>query len=692
MTSAPEHHAPQSTSPASARPLDPLFSPRSIAVVGASPNPGKIGHVLMRNLAGFSGPVYPVHPTASEVLGHPAHGTVATIPDRVDLALLAIPPNAVIAAMNDCAAAGVGAAVIHSGGWAEAGEDGVAAQTKLREIARAHGIRLLGPNTSGFLIPGHGIYATFVADLPQTVHPGSLAIVAQSGGVNLSLCFQAQNEGLGVRLGVGLGNAADVGWRDVLEWLAEDDETTVVALAIEGVADGRGLVAAIERLVDRRPVVALTVGRTDVAAFAKSHTGVLTGSYRVKRAALAQAGAVVVDDLTELLDAAQALGATRLPARANAGVGVVTAQAGPGLLLTDALASRGLRIPPLTAEVQERLKSLLPPLTYQENPVDTGRPTETFPKVLQAVSESPGIDILAVSLLHEPEAVDPVSALKNCGPVVLCSQGPQAVMADLREKLCPAGVPLLPTPARAATAVAALVADARHRWLRQTNVTPTHPRSSSSFRPATGSWDEHSAKCLLEEIGVRSPKRVVCATRAEAYVAFGRMGGPLAVKVLCSGIAHKSEIGGVHLNVRSREDLDTALDAIDRIPDARYLIEHMVAAGPELLIGVRRDDAFSAIVLLGSGGVEAEVEDDVTIRLAPVGSAETRAMLGELTSVRRYRGFRGAPAVNEEELALLLESLGWLITTREDIAEIEINPLRVTLNGLYALDAVVVAR
>lgn len=671
--------------------LDRLFSPKSIAVVGASPNPGKIGNVLMQNLAAFPGAIYPVHPSARDVLGYRAYPNVTSIEGQVDLALLAVPQGVVTATLNECARAGVGAAVVYSGGWAESGESGKAAQEEISRLAQDTGLRILGPNTSGFINPSPGIYATFVADLPKKISLGPLTVVAQSGGVNISLCFMAQNEGLGIRLGVGLGNACDVGLSEVLDWIATDDETKVVALAIEGVANGRELVRSIERIVERCPVVALTAGRTDVQRFAQSHTGALTGSYKVKRAALRQAGAVVVDDLGEMIDAVRALSATRLNPKATVGVGVVTGQAGPGLLLTDALRSRGLAIPTLPPGARERLSTLLPPLTFQENPVDTGRPGSTFNEVLRTVRESENIDILAVSLIHEPDAVDPVDALTDVGPCVLCKLGPLDAYESVRDALASRGIAVYPTPERTAAAVSSLAKDSHHQWIRkQAAGNSGLGHGMVDFRPAH--WDEATAKDLLDRLQIKTPSRSICKTHQDAHDAMDKLGIPVAVKILHPEIRHKTEVGGVHLNVRTHDELDTALRAIDRQTGAHYLVERMAAPGPELLIGARHDPSFGPIVVIGSGGLDTEVDADISLRLAPAGSAQSREMLGELSSVARYRGFRGQPSINEDELAMIIQSLGTLICHRADIAEIEINPLRVTADGLIALDAVVIGK
>ncbi len=670
--------------------LGRLFGPRTVAVIGASPDPDKLGNVLMRSLACFPGPVYAVHPQAKEVLGRPAFPRIQDVPETVDLALFAIPPQAVPETLRGCAEARVGSAIVHSGGWAETGGEGAALQDEVIAVAREGGIRILGPNTSGLIVPPARLCASFD---PKTagLTPGGLGLVVQSGGFNHALAFLAHGEGLGIRLAVGLGNAVDVGWADVLDYLAEDDLTRVVALAIEGLVDGRALVEAIERLVDRVPVVAFKVGRTDVGEIARSHTGALTGSWRVARAALAQAGAVVVDDATELIDAARALAATRLAPSPDPGVGVVTGQAGPGIVLTDALGVAGVPVPELPDSTREELKGLLPPITYQRNPVDTGRPGPTFGDVIRAVGRAPCIDLIAVSQLHVPEETD-LGALPTDGPpVVLATQGPPEEIRVLRDTLASRGVPAYPAPERAARAVAALVRDARAAYRRRSAQETAEPELPVPELEAGGDgWDEDRAKALFEALAIATPLRAVCATHEEALAAFRRLGPGVAVKLLHAEVTHKTDVGGVHLDVRDEEALAAALEAIDRTPGGRYLVEAMAPPGPELLLGARHDPLFGPIVVLGSGGIAAEADEDVSVRLAPVSPVEARSMLDELRGARRYRGDRGAPPVDEDELAAAIVALGRLIVGRPDIAEIEANPLRVTAEGLLALDAVVV--
>ena len=387
--------------------LDPLFAPRAIAVLGASATPGKLGAAMTASLASFPGPVMKVNagrpdpdqgffPTVAEAAA--AHGTPP------DLVVSCIPAAATAGAVREAAAAGADAALVCAGGFAEAGGDGALHQQALTEVVRDTGIRVLGPNTSGFLAPHRRLTASFVPGVTD-LEPGPVAVVAASGGVNHALAFALAEAGVGLRLGVGLGNSLDVTQADVLDHLAEDDDVRAVALHVETAADGRRLTGAVRRLTDRVPVVALVVGRSDIGDFARSHTGALATSWRVTRAALRQAGAVLVDDERDLVDAVAALGRIRLPAHPRAGVGLVTAQAGPGLLLTDDLRSHGLRIPPLAERTVKELRELLPALTYQNNPVDTGRPSPTLTQIVERVSEDPGIDVTAVYGLLEPTAV-----------------------------------------------------------------------------------------------------------------------------------------------------------------------------------------------------------------------------------------------------------------------------------------------
>lgn len=690
MTATWAGGGPVDPSAPSAQPPEALFRPRSIAVVGASASPDKAGHAMMQALDGFAGELHPVNPRGGTILGRAAVAGLDELPGPVDLAVLVVPPQVVPRAIEEAAAAGVRAAVVCAGGFGESGPEGLALQEQALEAARRGGVRLLGPNTSGFMNPVDGVFANFMP-AAAALRPGTVGVVAQSGGVNLAIAFLLERAGIGLRLGVGLGNAADVGFADLLDFFADDDATTAVGLHVEGIADGAEVVAALRRVTARKPVVAFKVGRSDVGDFARSHTGSLTGSYELTRAALAQAGAVVVDGLDEMVAALQALRSVRLPAapRSATGVAVLTGQAGPGLVVADALGARGVRVPELAPATLDRLGELLPPLTYQRNPVDTGRPSATFPAVLRLVAAEPGIDAVGVYALDEPGVLDPVSAVEGAvGRVLYATGGPAAVVEEHRARLEKLGVPLYAGPGDLAIGLAALVSDAAARAV------PDAPPAAAT-RTVGRDLDEDEAKTFFEANGLRTMRRRAAADRASAHDALDELGGPenpVVVKVLDAAVLHKSDVGGVHVGVRGHAELDAALDAIDTIDGTtprRYLVEEQAPGGTELIVGGVRDAVFGPVVLLGLGGVGVELGNEPVLRLAPL-SAERAAEMVDALPAAVLDGFRGAPPVDRAALATTLLAVSDVLTQHHDITEIDLNPVRVTARGPVVLDAVVV--
>jgi acetyltransferase len=454
----------------------------------------------------------------------------------------------------------------------------------------------------------------------------------------------------------------------------------------------------------------------------------------VTRAALRQAGAVVVDDERELADAVTALSAVRLPPTAaqpappptaaqpappptaaqlpppqaaqpppppqvaqpapaarRPAVGVVTAQAGPGLLHMDGLRARGVEVPPLGPASRDRLAGLLPPLTYQANPVDTGRPGPGFAEVLATVAADPGIDLVSVYTLAEPDALDlPAAAARLDGfPLVAGLGGPAGQVAATRQALRALGVPALTSPSGLTTAVSALIRDALGQAAAQQR--PVAGIRVPGGLPA-GPLDEDQAKSVLDALGVATPPRRACASRAEAHAALAALPGPVAVKLLDSAITHKSDVGGVVLGVRDAGELDQALDLLEGAGHHRFLVESMAPPGIDLLAGASRDPVFGPVVLLGLGGVAAEALADVAVALAPLPASQAARLPDQLAGRALLDGFRGGPALDRADLGLLLARLGALLAEHPDIEDIEINPLRLTHDGLIALDGVVTIR
>ena len=672
--------------------LSRLFDPRSIAVVGASANEEKPGFQILRALAPFHGAVYPVNPRGGTILGREVHRSLAAVPAPVDLVALVLPAEHSLAVLREAGTIGAGAAFMVSGGFGETGADGAALEAEILGACRAGGIRLLGPNTSGFLRPSRGLACTFLPAATE-IRAGSIGIVAQSGGINITLAMMANAAGLGISLAAGLGNAADVGMAETLRYLTADPETRAIVVHLEGVVDGRAVFDAVGAAVPVKPVIALPVGKTDLGGFAQSHTGALMGSHRLTQAALRQAGAVVVETLDDALDAAHALSVARLGAARDPGIGVLTGQAGPGLLMTDTLRQAGISVPELAPATVARIADALPPLTYMRNPVDTGRPGETFGTVLDALAADDAIDAVLAYALIEGGALDIGGAAieaagKTRKPVVFATASVPSETTALVDALRKAGIPAFLAPDRAARAMAAMVEDARNR----AGAEPAPHANGQAGPPLTGPIDEDAAKTLVGACGIATPRRWVCRTRVEAEAARAAMEGPVVAKVLDPAILHKSDVGGVHLRIETADALETALDAIDGVSDTGYLIEEMAPDGLDLILGARNDPSFGPTVLLGLGGIAAEAMDDVAVALAPLGPGEIDRMIDSLAGRALFGPWRGAPAPDRGAIREAAMGLARLIAAHPEIAEIDLNPVRAHASGVIALDALIVLR
>lgn len=668
--------------------LSPLFEPRGIIVVGASSSPDKLGAVMAQSLSQYPAPVVLVNSRGENGMHTSIAEAAAAIPGGPDLAVLCVPAAATAQALRDSAANGAKAALVCAGGFAEAGGPGIELDRAVTAAVRETGIRLLGPNTSGFFVPHRNLRASFVPGVAE-LEPGSVAVVAASGGVNHVLAFHLQRAGVGVSVAVGIGAGTDITAPDVLDYLISDDQTKAVALHLETVADGPALVHAVARLSAVKPVVALIVGQNDVSEFAQSHTGALATSWRTTRAVLKQAGAVIVDDENQLVAAVTALAGRRLAPAANPGVGLITGQAGPGLLIADALHSAGVTLPRLTQASQDTIGALLPPMTFQANPVDTGRPGPGYNNIVAAVATDPAIVVVAVYGLTEPVADLPASIADSGAaaslPFLIGVDGPDGDVERAHKSAQLHGLPLITGPTSLAHGIAALVNDARGQFQRAEAAT-----GSFAWPDVQGPWDEDRAKELLGALGIATPARRSCSTRAAAQQALAELGGPVAVKLLDAAVLHKTEIGGVHLGVNSPTAMDLALDGLEAAGAREFLVEAMAPPGVDLVAGVRRDPVFGPIVVFGLGGTATEVFADISIRSAPLSAREAEGMPADLQARELLHGFRSGPAVDTAELAAILVRLGDALVANDRIAEIEINPLRLTRNGLIALDAVVI--
>lgn len=677
-------------------PLDALFRPRGVVVVGASSDPAKLGGTMAASLRRGAVPVALVNARGGDGMARTIDEAVAASTAPIDLAVLCIPAVACPGALAEAGAAGIRAALVCAGGFAEVGGDGVRLQAEVVEAARAAGVRLLGPNTSGFFSPSTGLLASFVPGVAQ-LDAGAVGIVAASGGLNHALAFALDRAGAGVSLGVGIGAGVDVAAPEVVDHLAGDDATGAIALHLENVADGPALLAAVARAASRKPVVAMVVGRNDVGAFAESHTGALATSWRTTRALLRQAGAVVVDDVDGLVTAAAVLSRVRLGPTEHPAAALVTAQAGPGLIIVDQLHTDGVPVPELSQATREQVARLLPPMTYQANPVDTGRPGPDHDKVVQAVAADPSIDVTAVYALAEP-VVDLVAAAgparRSGHAVVIGVDGLSSDVVACQQQAALSGTPVVTGPGALAAAVAALAEDARLRHLLdgEQGAGPASGAPPFVIAAREDGFTESAAKELLARAGLRVPRSLGCRTAAEAGEAFESLAARVVVKASDAALLHKSDVGGVVLGVDSAAAARDAFTAVTSATGAaEALVEEMVPPGTDLIVAARRDEVFGPVVMVGIGGTATEVYADVAIAGAGAPLRWLTALPEDLQARALLDGHRGATRVDREELAAVLALLGGLLQASPEIRDIEINPLRATSDGLIALDAVIVA-
>ena len=673
--------------------LQALLEPRGIVVVGASQDSSKPGHVLLRNLDSFKGTVVGLSRRPGNIHGRTIVADAHEIPDDVDLAILAVPNSAVPNSLEILAKRGVRSAIICSGGFAELQTNqGRDLQGQVDAIALKYGIRVLGPNTAGMAIPRLNLHASFVPAVTQLT-PGAVAVVAQSAGVAHAAALALEQEGLGVGLMIGVGNACDIDLPELIQASALSGQYDAIAVYLEGTAHGAELLEAIRKSSREVPVVVLKSGISDVDRLTVSHTGAIAGDWAVAQSLLTEAGAVVVSTLGDLINSIAALSLIRLhesSAPTTRGVGVVTGQAGPGVLLTDRVQTLGLEVPPFHSTVESELRSLLPPMTHRQNPVDTGRPSDTFANVIATVAKDPGIDVVATYVLLEPGALDLAETLTQAGltataPIVAASGGLHADFTSTRDSLRLQRIALFRNPEDAAIGAWALISDRDAAALRRTEA--PNPWISPSQAGLPLPTNEAETKDVLRSHGIRTPAFFVCPTREDAITAFNAIASSAdsaVVKVLSREIAHKSAMNGVHLGLKSAREFEDALNSIDEIVrgDTGYLVETQADDGSDLFVAVRLDPTWGAIGLLGLGGTDVEQRGTVQMFALPI---PEQLLTTRLTNL----GFH-----EDTEVASLQE----LYTTMTNAlaswsgsgaTSFEVNPLRITDTGFVALDALI---
>ncbi len=686
--------------------LAPFFDPRSVAVIGASRDPSKVGGSVLANLrsAAFDGRVLPVNVRAEVVQGLAAFPSLLAVDGPVDLAVITVPAPAVLPALKECVAKGVPAAVVISAGFRENGEEGRKREGELREWLGRQPIRVLGPNCLGWIRPSRRLNVTFAPGMPQA---GNIAFVSHSGALAVAILDWAQERRMGFSLFASLGNQADITESDVLGAVARDDETRVIVGYIEGVAEGRRFFETLREAAALKPVVLLKAGRSAEGARAvSSHTGALAGSDRAFDAAVRQAGAVRAGSVEELFDLARGLASQPLPRGRR--LLVVTNGGGLGIVSTDAARESGLEVAPLDDPVRRRLDALLPPTASVVNPVDLVGDADAarYSNALHAIGPSAADAVLVV--LTAQAATDSIGVARAVigatrgWPIPLAGAfvGGARVAAGARA-LEDAGIPCYPFPEPAVKTLAgmALLAERRARPPETPRVT-VRPAEASE-RLARLKAAGRSQLGMVDLAPLLDSYRIPCAaprpaaTAAEAAAVAEGMGFPVALKVRSPDITHKTEVGGVRLGLRSADEVATATaEMLARVKAARpaatiegVLVQPMVEGGKELLLGMVRDSQFGPTVMVGFGGIYVEVLKDTAMRLCPVQVSEARAMLDELRMAPLLHGVRGEAPVDMRALSEAICRFAQLAVDLPELAEIEVNPLVAGPAGVIAVDA-----
>lgn len=688
-----------------------FFKPRSVAVVGASPDPTRGGHRIVRNLLEhFDGALHAVNPNSTEVLGLRCHARVTDIAGDVDLAVVFVPAPAVPGVVADCIAKGVKAVCIESGGFADAGPDGERLQGELEALARSSDTRVWGPNCAGYVCTRPPLSTSFV--VTPGIKPGNVALVAQSGMMAAALLVQLiSQDALAVSKACSIGNKVDVDESDLLEYLADDADTEVIACYLESIVDGARFGSAIDGALRRAPVVALMGGRTEGGARAAlSHTGSVAGQAAMTAGLLRQRGVLQAADFMELVDLAGTLSTLAVRAAGDR-VAILTFSGAAGVVATDLFAGTGLCLAQLAPETRARLAEIFPPWMQPSNPVDVWSTVElqglerTIEVALPALLADPGVDsVLLVTLAFEffagvDLAAITASAATAGKPVAAWVFGEEEHLATWRRELASSRIPVcrdLRLAVRTLEAVA-LRQRALDRLSTLDHVAPPVPPALPPEWPAVAVAAEDDAKRILAGWGLP----VVTERRVDspdaAVLAAGELGYPVVVKVVAPGLAHKTEFGGVALGLRDAGAVREAAAALlARAPagiEAGLLVQPM-ATGVEVLLGARRHPTFGPVVVLGVGGVDVEARAEVSVRPLPLTAGDVGAMVAEIPALAAaLAGGRGRPPADIDALVeAVLAMAGFIATAPPSVVEAEVNPLIVGSagQGATAVDALVV--
>ncbi len=689
--------------------LDALFKPKSVAIIGASTKELSIGNVIIKNLQryGYRGAIYPINPTAPEVRGIKAYPSLAEVPGEVDLAHIIIPARLVPQAIEDCGRKGISAAIINSAGFSEMGEEGARIQAAFLAKARQHGVRVFGPNCQGIINtdPALRAYCNFTYTYPE---PGGISVVALSGGVGAIIMQALFDLGVGMRMYASNGNASDISISEILRYWGGDAETRAIVLYTEGFADPKAFLEAARDVAALKPVLAMKAGRTEQGAkAASSHTGSLAGVDLATELIFEKTGILAFHDEEAMTRAAMAFATQPIPRGTR--VGVITNTGGPAVIATDVLVASGLEVPKLSEAAIEKLRETQLPEAALENPVDVVATAGggQFREALKVLLDEEGVDAIFINFVTAP-FTDTHAVAREIAAV--SAQGRKALvcnfMTDLTQDryqethriLRAGGVPCYASPTAAAHALAALVryGQLRRREIGRPEALPgvaageaaaIVQRARSEGRQTLSAGEVHA---ILEAYGIPvAPWRVVEGAD-EAVAAAGQIGYPVVLKVDAEDLDHKSDLGGVAINLKGAEALRASVaDMRSRLGASRslkFLVQKFLPGGRELIIGATASRGLGHLVMFGLGGIYVETLKDVVFKIAPVTRVEAEEMLATIKTAALLDGLRGQKGVDKRAVVALILRVSQLLTDLPMIEEMDLNPIMAFEDAAFALD------
>ncbi|HYO42759.1 MAG TPA: GNAT family N-acetyltransferase [Candidatus Limnocylindrales bacterium] len=699
------------------QPLDAIFHPRSIAVVGATEKEGSVGRTILWNLLSspFGGTVYPVNPTRPAILGVKAYPSISAIGEPVDLAVIVTPAKSAPGLVEECGEAGIKGVIIISAGFKEIGPEGVELERLVLLAARKYGIRVIGPNCLGIMNPVGRMNATFAAGI---ANPGRVGFISQSGALLTAILDWAAHENVGFSAIVSLGSMLDVGWGDIIDYLGNDPNTDSIVIYMETIGDARAFLSAAREVALTKPIIVIKPGRTVQAAkAAASHTGSLVGSDDVLDAAFRRAGVLRVEKISELFQISEIL--AKQPRPKGRRLSIVTNAGGPGVIATDALIGGGGELSEISAETMEALNAVLPAVWSHNNPIDIigDAPPDRYAKALEIAAADPETDGLLVVLT--PQAMtDPTETAKALvkhahiegKPVLASWMGGDEVEEGARI-LREAGIPTFAYPDTACILF-------NHLWRYDHNLQSLYETPRLPVKPERGEFreeadriievvaaegrtllTEYESKKVLAAYGIPITDTELAQTEDEAVAAADAIGYPVVAKLLSRTITHKTDVGGVVLNLRTPERVREAFATIRDSVTAKVGAEHFEGvtiqpmvnwSGYELIVGSSPDQQFGPVLLFGMGGALVEVFKDSALALPPLNTNLAKHLIAETTIAEALKGVRGRKPIDEDVLAALLVRFSELVAEQPRIAEIDINPLLASPERVIALDARVV--